>query len=90
MKHVLTTISAALLAGGLCAGTAGAMPRLDAGATAPMAAPATEQARLVCNYRRCYRVGYYRPYYRTYGYYRPYYYRPHLGIGIGPFGVGLY
>lgn len=90
MKHVFTTISAVLLAGGLCAGTADAMPRLDAGATAPAAAPTTEQARLVCNYRRCYRTGYYRPYYRTYGYYRPYYYRPHLGIGIGPFGVGLY
>ena len=89
MKHVFTTISCILLAGGLGVGAASAMPRLDTVVSAPIATPAIETVRLVCNYRRCFRTGY-RYAYRPYGYYRPYYYRPHLGIGIGPFGVGIY
>ena len=57
MKHVFTTISAVLLAGGLCAGAASAMPRVDAETSAPVAMPAIEQARVVCNYRRSFRTG---------------------------------
>lgn len=87
MKPALMTISAALLAGGLGAGAANALPRLDAHVAG---AVATTPARLVCNYHRCFHTYYRGYYYRPYGYYRPYYYAPHVGIGIGPFGVGIF
>lgn len=52
-----------------------------------------EKSRYRCGRYRCgYRhYGYYRPYrsYRSYGYY-PYYYGPHVGIGLGGVGIGLY
>ena len=96
MKLVLKTFAAVVyLAGGLDAGlsTASALPAADAGlVTASTFSTPVQEARLVCRYRGCYRVG---PYYRRYGYYRPYgyrpyYYAPHVGIGLGGFGIGIY
>ena len=90
MKPITTMLLSGLLAGTVAA-SANAMPRLDGPSLAPSAAPAVEPARLICNYHRCYRVGGYRHYYyRPYGYYRPYYYAPHVGIGLGGFGIGIY
>lgn len=93
---IRTIVATGLLAGGLGLGTTAtsAMPMLN-GTIASRAevSPKAEQARFVCRYRHCYRhYGYYRPY--RYGYYRPYYhpyyYGPHIGIGLGGIGLGIY
>ncbi len=92
MRPISTLLAVSLLAG-LGATAAVAMPHLDGTTAGNIAPPAAETVRLVCNYNRCRRVGgYYRPVYRAYrpyGYYRPYY-GPHVGIGIGGVGLGIY
>jgi hypothetical protein len=91
MKTVFSGISAAAVAAVVVASPALAMPWLATPTVTEAATPSIEKARVVCNWRRCYHVGYYRYYRRPYyGYYHPYYYAPHIGVGIGPFGVRVF
>lgn len=93
-----------VIAGGLMAGVvslgataATAMPLLDSKVVVRTEAPTPNVAKVYyrCGYYGCrrryygYRT-YYRPYRYGYGYYRPHYYRPHIGIGIGGVGIGLF
>ena len=98
MKIITLPLLAAVAA--LTIGSAAAMPFSAGNETAALNESLVQDVRVVCNrhgncwntnrYRRSYSSGYYnrRGYYAqpAYGYYRG----PRVGVGIGPFGFGMY
>jgi hypothetical protein len=103
MKNITLTLLAAAAMGAVSIGSASAMPFNNV--SAALSESDVQNVRVVCpEHRRCYNTArtyryaspYYAPrYYDAYGAgygYGPsygYYGRPFLGIGIGPFGLGL-
>ncbi len=88
-----TLLGAVLIAGATVAvdQSVSAMPVAGVAAAAKTGADVAVPAYYRCGYYGCHRRyrSYYYPRYRYYGgYYRPY--APHLGIGLGGFGLGLY
>ncbi|MEI8150562.1 MAG: hypothetical protein WCG92_03065 [Hyphomicrobiales bacterium] len=99
MKMMPLTLFAAAAIGAITIGSATAMPFSANTGAAVVADGLVQDVRVVCNRRgNCWNTG---PRYRTGRYYRGYdrgYYRdrgygyrrgPHLGIGVGPVGVGV-
>ena len=101
MKNITLTLLAAAAIGAVSIASASAMP--FSGASPTLGENDVQNVRIVCkrngycyNTRRTYRSArrYYAPGYYNGGYYGGpgygYYGRPHVGIGIGPFGFGVW
>ena len=103
MKNITLPLLAAVAIGAITIGSATAMPFSANNGTAVLNESLVQDVRVVCNRngncwntsryrsaRRAYSPGYYnRPGYYAqpgYGYYRG----PRVGVGIGPFGFGVY
>ena len=100
MKNITLTLLAAAAIGAVSIGGASAMPFSNV--PAALGESDVQNVRVVCGEnRRCYNTArtYHYRHYNSYAYgpgygygYGPsygYYNRPFLGIGIGPFGLGL-
>jgi hypothetical protein len=102
MKNITLTLLAAAAIGAISIGSASAMPFNSASPVFDQSD--VQKVRLVCNSngrcynntRRTYRSAprYYAPGYYNGGYYGGpgygYYGGPHVGVGIGPFGFGVW
>lgn len=103
MKTLTLPLLAAVAIGAITIGSASAMPFSTNNGSAALGESLVQDVRIVCNRngncwntsryrsaRRGYSPGYYdrRAYYAepSYGYYRG----PRVGVGIGPFGFGMY
>ena len=105
MKNLTLPLLAAVAIGAITMGSASAMPFSTNNGSAALSESLVQDVRVVCNRRgNCWNTGRYRATRRYYspGYYdRPAYYAspgygyygyggPRVGVGIGPFGFGLY
>ncbi|MEA2981039.1 MAG: hypothetical protein QOF91_3548 [Alphaproteobacteria bacterium] len=103
MKNITLSMLAAVAIGTITIGGASAMPFSANNGSAALGEGLVQDIRVVCNRNgQCWNTGRYRSTRRVYsrGYYeRPGYYAepgygyyggPRVGVGIGPFGFGLY
>ena len=102
MKTFTLPLLAAVAIGSITIGSATAMPFSANNATAVLDESLVQNVRVVCDRRgRCWNTGRRSARYQSRGYYsRPGYYAepgyryyrsgPRVGVGIGPFGFGMY
>jgi hypothetical protein len=105
MKNLTLPLLAAVAIGAITMGSASAMPFTANNGSAALGESLVQDVRVVCNRRgNCWNTGRYRStrgYYSPGYYSRPAYYAspgygyygyggPRVGVGIGPFGFGMY
>jgi len=103
MKTFTLPLLAAVALSAVTIGSAGAMPFSTNNGSLAQSENLVQDVRMVCNrngncwntnsgYRRGYSQRYYdrRSYHRGYGYDRGYHRGPRVGVGVGPFGFGVY
>lgn len=100
MKNITLPLLAAVAIGVVTIGSASAMPFSASHGSAALGESLVQDVRVVCNrYGNCWNTRsthrtYSRRYYNRPGYYAEpgygYYRGPRVGVGIGPFGFGIF